>query len=124
MQFLASEFNLRVCEVPVTIKYLDKPKRSVISQGLTVLSGILGLVGQHRPLLYFGLPGVCLQMLGLLYGTAVVQIYHATQTLAVGYTVLSGLLLTLGTMTFFTGLILHSMRGLLLSMLRGKDRQN
>ena len=57
MQFIAHELGLRLVEVPITIRYLDKPKRSVWSQGMTVLGGIMRLTGQYRPLFYFGLPG-------------------------------------------------------------------
>ncbi|NLG51760.1 MAG: glycosyltransferase family 2 protein [Chloroflexi bacterium] len=117
MQFLASDCNLRVCEVPITIKYLDKPKRSVISQGLTVLGGILRLVGQHRPLLYFGVPGTILLAIGLIWGAQSISFYNQRQILSAGYVLVSTLLITLGALSFFAGLILHSIRGLLLDLL-------
>ncbi len=47
MQFLAQEHDLRVFEVPITIRYPDPPKRSVIVHGMRVLSGVLRLVGQY-----------------------------------------------------------------------------
>ena len=75
MQFLAHEHGLRVTEVPVTIQYLDKPKRSVMQQGATVLNGILHLVGQYRPLLFFGLPGLFIIIIGLGLGFLVIDIY-------------------------------------------------
>lgn len=121
MQFLAHEHNLRVSEVPVTIKYLDKPKRSVISHGLMVLNGILRLMGQHRPLLYFGVPGVLLQLVGLFWVIQAVNTFRATQMLPTASVLIAGVLLILGTLGFFTGLILHSMRGLLLNMLRPRS---
>jgi len=37
MQFLAREHGLRVAEVPITIRYTDKPKRPVWRHGLVVL---------------------------------------------------------------------------------------
>lgn len=118
MQFLAREHGLRVSEVPITIKYLDPPKRSVISHGLMVLNGILRLIGQHRPLLYFGLPGIMMQILGIFAAVGVINFYRATQTLPIAYTVITALLLSMGTLAFFTGLILHSMRGLLINILK------
>jgi hypothetical protein len=57
IQFLAREHGLRVEEKPVTICYPDPPKRSVLVHGMRVLNGLLRLVGQHRPLLSFGVPG-------------------------------------------------------------------
>ena len=57
MQFIAKEKGLVVLEVPVVLaNYLEKPKRSPWLQGVTVLTGVLRLVGQYRPLLYFGTP--------------------------------------------------------------------
>jgi len=117
MQFVANDCNLRVHEVPITIKYLDKPKRSVISQGLVVLGGILRLVGQHRPLLYFGVPGIIVSLIGLIWGLRIIGLYNQHQVLPVGYVFISVLLITLGTVSLFAGLILHSVRGLLIDLL-------
>ncbi len=121
MQFLAHEHGLRVREVPITITYHGKPKRSVIGQGLTVLTGILRLVGQHRPLLFVGVPGVSLSVLGLLIAVRIVEMYGVTGVLPLGTTLLSILLISLGAMGFFTGIILHSVRGLLIQLLRTRS---
>ncbi|MBM2827407.1 MAG: glycosyl transferase family 2 [Dehalococcoidia bacterium] len=68
MQFLAKEHGLRVREAPTTIRYQDAPKRNVIAHGLWVLDGILRLIGQYRPLLFFGVPGAILIIAGILIG--------------------------------------------------------
>ena len=115
MQLLAREHRLLVSEVPITIHYHDKPKRPVLNHGMTVLSGILQLTGQYRPLLFFGLPGLLMLICGLGWGIWVIDIYRTHQTLPLGYTVLSSLLTTLAALSLFTGIILHSVRGLLLS---------
>lgn len=110
MQFLAGEYGLRVVERPITAVYADPPKRNVFGQGLTVLNGVLRLIGQHRPLLFFGLPGLVLFLMGLLLGAYVVQIYIETRQLAMGYTVLTVLLAEVGLLSLFSGLLLHSVR--------------
>ena len=124
MQFLARAHHLTVTEVPITIRYNDKPKRSVIGQGRMVLNGILHLVGQYRPLLFLGLPGVILLLFGMGWGVVVVERYAQTRQLAVGYTMISLLLSMIGMVLFSTGIILHSVRGLLSEMLQGKLRTN
>ncbi|MBE9474392.1 MAG: glycosyltransferase family 2 protein, partial [Chloroflexi bacterium] len=86
MQFLAREKELKVVEVPVTIRYQDQPKRSVMLQGMLVLNGVLRLVGQHRPLFYFGVPGAFFLASGIGCGLWVVDIYRRSAQLAVGYT--------------------------------------
>jgi glycosyltransferase involved in cell wall biosynthesis len=116
MQLLAREHELRVSEVSITIHYLDAPKRSVIAQGLSVLHGIMRLTGQYRPLFFFGIPGLILLFVGVAAGIWVVDIYRSSHTLPIGYTVLSGMLTTVALLTLYTGVILHSVRGLLISI--------
>lgn len=120
MQFIAKEAGLRLVEVPITITYTDQPKRSVIAHGLNVLTGILRLVGQYRPLLFFGVPGLMLLAGGVILGIAVVDIYSRLLTLAVGYAMISVLLTIVGSLLISTGIILHSIRGLLLDYLMKK----
>ena len=117
MQFIAKECGLRLVEVPITIQYNDKPKRPVIAHGLGVLNGLLRLAGQYRPLLFFGVPGFIALLVGIGWGFLVVNIYSRIQTLAVGYAMLSVLLTIIGMLMLSTGIILHSIRGLLLDLL-------
>ncbi len=117
MQFLARQFGLRVVEAPIAIHYPDKPKRPVVQHGLIVLNGILRLTGQYRPLLFFGLPGLIMLLAGLGWGFWVVRIYQLSRQLAVGYAMLSVLLTIGGMIGLSTGVMLHSMRGLLISVL-------
>jgi glycosyltransferase involved in cell wall biosynthesis len=121
MQLLAHEHDLRVKEIPITIYYHDRPKRLVVAHGLLVLSGLLRLVGQYRPLLFFGVPGLVLLLAGLGWGVWVVDIYRRAQTLAIGYALVSGLLSTIGALALFAGIILHSVRGLLLDLVRPRE---
>ncbi|HSH04796.1 MAG TPA: glycosyltransferase family 2 protein [Anaerolineae bacterium] len=116
MQFLARQHDLKVNEVPITIRYQDAPKRSVIGQGLTVLNGILRLVGQYRPFMFFGAPGIILSIMGILMGGWVVNIYRQTQELAVGYGLICVLLFIVGNLLLTTGVILHSVRAMLLEL--------
>ena len=124
MQFLIRDHDLRVVEAPVTTHYHDAPKRSVVVHGLIVLNGVLRLTGQYRPLLFFGASGMGLLLIGLGWGAWVVDIYRRNAQLAVGYALLSVLLSIMGVQTLFTGLMLHSVRALLLDGLKkitGRD---
>jgi len=124
MQFIAHEHGLRIKEVPITVRYTDKPKRPVMQQGAIVLNGILHLVGQYRPLLFFGVPGAIAMLSGLGLGVAVIDIYSRFKELAVGYAMISVLLTVTGMVLLSTGIILHSVRGLLLDMLQNKIGNN
>lgn len=114
MQFIAHQNQLKVVEVPVTICYPDPPKRSATLQGVEVLNKLLFIVGQYRPLLFFGISGMLILLSGITGGVIVVDIYRRSQQLAVGYAMVSVLLSILGTVGLSTGLILHSVRGLLM----------
>ena len=120
MQFLAREHGLNVVEVSISADYEDPAKRSPVVQGFGVLNGVLRLVGQTRPLLFMGVPGLLSLMLGVFMGLAVVSIYITSEKLAVGYALIGVLCMVMGTMSLFSGLILHSVRALLVSMLQPK----
>jgi glycosyltransferase involved in cell wall biosynthesis len=118
MQFIARQLGLKLVEVPIVISYHDKPKRNVFAHGILVLNGMLGLIGQHRPLLFFCVPSAVLGLLGLLLGLQVVNIYQTSGELAVGYGLMLLLFATVSIVGFSTGIVLHSVRGLILSIIR------
>jgi glycosyltransferase involved in cell wall biosynthesis len=118
MQFLAHEHGLRVIEMPITIHYHDKPKRSVLAHGLMVLNGLMRLVGQYRPLLFFGVAGMLLLLAGVAWGGWVVDVFLRKRALPVGSAMISVLLSIIGSLALFTGIMLHSVRGLLLDSKR------
>jgi hypothetical protein len=123
MQFIAREHKLRILEVPVSVRYDDKPKRSVWQQGFDVLAGILKLTGQYRPLLFFGVPGVALLLGGMALGIWVVERFRQAKELPVGFAMLCVLLSTLGLIMLSTGFTLHSIRGLITDMLKDLKRR-
>jgi glycosyltransferase involved in cell wall biosynthesis len=122
-QFLASRFNWRVSEVPVTVLYDGRKKRSLMMQGLQVLNGIVSMIGQSRPLFFFGLSGALLLLGGLAWGVWVVEIFRRSSQLAVGYALISVLLSIVGMLLISTGIILHSVRGLLHTYLDQEKRK-
>jgi glycosyltransferase involved in cell wall biosynthesis len=114
MQFIAGQRELKVVEVPVTIRYTDKPKRPVIKQGLQVLNGALKLIGGYRPLVYFGLPGLFLLLSGLGWGLEAFDSIKITQQLNVGEAFVCVIFLVAGLILLSTGFTLHSVRKLLI----------
>jgi len=123
MQFIASEHNLRLIEVPITISYDDEPKRSVIKQGIWVLNGILYMISQYRPLLFFSTFGLISFLIGVGWGIKVVNTFYSTQQLALGSAVVSAIFVTIGAVSLSTGIILHSMRSMLTNILTALKNQ-
>lgn len=121
MQFLARDHGLRVVEVPITADYAERPKRSVMNHGLMVLNGVLRLVGQYRPLLFFGAPGLAMLLLGAGFGLYTVGFVHRSQALTAEYAVVAVLLAVIGCLSLFTGILLHSIRGILTETLRTRE---
>jgi glycosyltransferase involved in cell wall biosynthesis len=110
MQFLIKHHELTVREVPIAVNYDEKRKRNPIAHGLQVLNGIMRMIGQNRPLFFFGVPGMLIMLLGLLFGYGVVDSYNMTEKLAVGSALIAITLVIIGTVTLFTGIILHTIR--------------
>ncbi len=110
-QFQAREHQLRVSEISISAIYEEKAKRNPLAHGLKTVNAVIRLVGQHRPLLFFGVTGLIVLIAGLGFGAWVVESYRRYRVLAVGIALISVLLSVIGTFTFFTGIILHSVRG-------------
>ena len=118
MQFLAREHGLRVVEASISADYDDPAKRNPVVQGFDVLNGVLRLVGQTRPLLFMGAPGLLFLIGGLFVGFDVVSIYANSHQLAIGYALISAICTILGAMSLFSGIMLHSIRALLIALIR------
>ncbi len=121
MQFLARKFNLRVAEVPITVRYEEPAKRSVIMQGLLVLAGVLSLTASHRPLLCSNILGTLLLLLGLIGGLWLPDIYPAPSETNLVQLAAAFPFTILGVSIFLTGLIVHT-RQPLLRLLFSKER--
>jgi glycosyltransferase involved in cell wall biosynthesis len=125
MQFLIRDHSLRVAEVPIQVFYREPAKRSPVRHGMQVVNSILQLVGQTRPLLFFGLCGVTVLLLGLALGIYMIQIYSRTHELAIGYGLITVILCVMGVLIMFAGVLLHSTRGMLLDLQKNiLKRQN
>jgi glycosyltransferase involved in cell wall biosynthesis len=122
MQFMVHEVGLRVIEAPITVVYSEPAKRNPVAQGLQVINGLLRLVSQYRPLLYFGGGGMLVLTIGVLWGFYVVDRYNRVGTLAIGYALVSVLLMVIGSTAFFSGVILHTMRGLIMEIKKFIER--
>ena len=110
MQFLANEADLRVMEVPVSIGYHGGAKRSPLAHGIGVLNSIMGLISRRIPLFFFGVPGLVMLAFGLREGWRVVEGYNTHGDFWLGPALIAVLLCIVGTLSVFTGLILHTIK--------------
>jgi len=111
-QFQAKARGWKVVEVPIHVHYELPMKRNPVWHGVGQIDAILRLTAEHRPLLFFGVPGLILLLAGLTLGVQVVRIYDASQQLAVGYSLITVLLVIVGMLATFVGIMLYAIRDL------------
>ncbi|NTW02350.1 MAG: glycosyltransferase family 2 protein [Oscillochloris sp.] len=116
MQFLIRDHSLRLVEVPIKVIYAEPAKRNPVTHGIQVVNGILQLVGQIRPLLFFSMSGLLVFLGGGVLGIYIIDIYSRTHELAIGYGLITVVLCVIGVLLLFAGMILHSTRGMLLNL--------
>ncbi len=103
----ATRKGLRITEVPISaIHTKDGSTPNPVKHGLGNLQRILYMISERRPLLIFGLLGGLSLLLGLAAGIMVARNYYSTNALAFGTALVSMLLVTVGILSVFTGLIL------------------
>ena len=116
MQFQAKEHDLVIAEVAISVVYAEKAKRNPFTHGMEILSNIVKLVSQHRPLFFFSLQGFLFLLAGSFIGLVTIDIFARTHVLAMGYALLSVLFVTLGIITLSVGLLLHSIKNSFLDL--------
>jgi glycosyltransferase involved in cell wall biosynthesis len=106
----AADKNLKITEVPISNIYtIDGSTLNPIRHGIDVLSRIIVMISERRPLFFFGLVGGILLAAGLIIGFKVLHIATTTGQLAMGSTVLTTLFIIAGMLSIFTGIILNAL---------------
>ncbi|MFC1982055.1 glycosyltransferase family 2 protein [Chloroflexota bacterium] len=104
----AVDKNLKITQVPISNIYTkDGSTLNPIRHGFEVLLRILAMISERRPLFFFGLSGIILIVLGLFAGIKVLGIAYGGGELAIGTALISTLLLVIGILSIFTGVILN-----------------
>ena len=105
----SSKKQMRISEVPITISYEDNtPSQEPISHGTSVVFSTVKHVAIERPLLYYGVTGLCFIITGLIFGGWTIQIFSEQEVLAPGIALIGIGGVILGTILLITGTILFS----------------
>ena len=112
---IAADKGLKITEVPISIEYTrDGSTLNPVRHGLSVLSGLISMISERRPLFFFGLTGSILTVVGLLAGARVLYIFSGTGLIPIGTglipigtALISVLFISIGVFSTFTGLVLH-----------------
>jgi glycosyltransferase involved in cell wall biosynthesis len=110
MQRAADDSGLRIVEVPITCRYdiEHASKMGSVRHGFSVINTLLRIVEERRPLFVFGSVGLGLVIFGTAMGFWVVEVYSRTGLFAIGTALIGIMLLIVGTLSIFVGLMLHA----------------
>ena len=105
----ASKKEFRITEIPITITYENnKHSQEPISHGTSVILSTVKHVAIERPLLYYGVSGLCFLALGLIFGAWTMQIYSEEKIVMTNIALISIGGVILGTILLITATILYS----------------
>ena len=111
----AAEAGLRIVEVEVGVRDdVDGSTRNPISHGVSVLLRIIGDLELKRPLYYFTLPGLIIGITGAILSLMFIRDYITGLSVNMGPTIVAVMLTLFGTFFIFTGIILDSMRRMII----------
>jgi len=119
----AHELGLKVGKTNITCKYkgLDTSTKNPTSHGGSVLSYVIWLVAQRRPLLFIGAPGFILVIIGLLLGIYTLQYYNQTHVFLIPYAIIIAIFLIIGAIGMFMGLVLNVLPSIVRSAQKETD---
>jgi len=108
----ATEKGLKIAEVPISNIYTgDGSTLHPVVHGLEVLTRIMVMISERRPLFFFGAGGGIVTLLGLIAGGRVLQVFSSASVIPMGTALVSVTLLIIGIFSIFTGIILHMLAG-------------
>lgn len=116
---VAVKNGLRILEVPVMVKYKGlarTSKRNPIKHGSELIGAALRLIVEERPLLFLGLPGALLVMLGISTGIYLLWYFNMKMYFSIPMA-----LITLGAL--FTGTLLSITSIMLYAMIRLRNKK-
>jgi glycosyltransferase involved in cell wall biosynthesis len=117
----AHDAGLQVGSAHISCRYnnLDTSTKNSASHGLSVLTYAVWLVAEKRPLLFISLPGFISVLIGLFFGIFTMQYYNQTHIFLISYAILVSILLIIGALAMFMGLMLNVIPNILR---RGQSR--
>lgn len=101
--------GLRIVEVPIEVDYdIEGSTKGPFGHGLSVIGSMIRYIETEHALLFFGVPGLLMFLVGIGIGFYVADSFYRTSELAVGLALITVALLMLGVLLGFTSLILHA----------------
>ena len=124
---IAGDMNLSVASTHVTCKYSSigdahmTSTKSPTSHGFGVLGYVLWMVAEKRPLLFIGVPGFLLTVISVFWAILTFQLYNQTGVFPISYALITGVLLMVGALALFMGLLLNTIPHIVRRTLEEKE---
>jgi glycosyltransferase involved in cell wall biosynthesis len=120
----ASDNNLKVIEVPVSVRYGgDTSTMEPGKHGMELINYVLRKLKEEHPLLIFGGAGMVLTMIGLGFGILAMNSYFEARYLPFGPTMIAAVTIYIGTLMIFGGLILNAIQSIASKLEDKRPRQ-
>ena len=107
----AAKLGMKIVEVPITCRYqgLNTSKLSPGKLGMRIMSSIIRLIRDEHPMLYFGVGGMIMTVIGISTGLYSLSVYETVGYLPFIPSLVAVLLFFLGMTSMFAGIILASL---------------
>lgn len=116
----ANEDNLRIAEVPITIKYYeDSSTHNPLSHGFSVISHLLKHMSFKKPLLFYGFPGLVLLVISAIFMYNALDLFSNTRYVSTNMIILSLGFAIMGILLLATSAIVYT----LISLFKGRLRE-
>jgi len=112
----AKEKELDITHAHISCRYDDVDNASTkgpVAHGLNVLSKIIRLTVERRPLIYLGVPGLISYILGLITGLMVIRTAARHEILSLGWGMLTIVFIVVGSIFVTSGFILNEIQRLM-----------
>ncbi|MDP2767178.1 MAG: glycosyltransferase family 2 protein [Candidatus Methanoperedens sp.] len=109
MQIKDHDLKFKEVEIHCNYDVEDTSSQNPMTHGFSVLMSILNTIGEKRPIMYLGLPGTILIIIGIFYGGWTLQLYSSNKILPIGNALISVMTTLIGVFSVFTAIILYTM---------------
>jgi len=115
----ANEQNLRIVEVPITVKYFnDSSTHNPVTHGFAIVSHLLKHISFRKPLLFYGLPGLVLLVVSGLFMYNALDLFSNTRYVSTNLVILSLGFAIMGILLLATSAIIYTIISLFKGQLR------
>jgi len=113
----ATESNLRIVEVPITIDYFeDSSTHNPISHGLSIINHLLKHMSFKKPLVFYGIPGLILMVVSAIFMYNALDLFSNTRYVSTNMIILSLGFAIMGILLLATSAIIYT----IISIFKGR----